>query len=69
MNTEEMLAEIDNINCNQPHWNLITGSTDVKALYTSLDIPFTIDKVCEVLYHSNIKFDGMNYEEVGLYLL
>ena len=68
MNTEEMLAEIEAVNCNQPHTGLIIGSTDVKALYPSLDIPFAIEKVCEVFYDSDIKIDGVNYEEVGLYL-
>ena len=33
MNTDEMLAEIETINCNQPLIGLIIGSTDVKALY------------------------------------
>ena len=28
----------------------IIGSTDVKALYPSLDIPFTIEKVGEVFH-------------------
>ena len=67
MNTEEVLAEIEAVNCNQPHTGLIIGSTDVKALYPSLDIPFTIEKVCEVFYDSDIKIDGVNYEGVGLY--
>ena len=65
MNTEEVLAEIDH---NQPHTGLIIGSTNVKALYPSLDIPFAIEKVCEVFYDSDIKIDGMNYEGIGLYL-
>ena len=40
----------------------------MKALYPSLDIPFIIEKVCEVFYDSNIKNAGVSYEEVGLYL-
>ncbi|CAB3989958.1 Hypothetical predicted protein [Paramuricea clavata] len=43
-------------------------SADVVALYPSLDIDFTIDKVCEVIFESNVKIDGVDYEEVGLYL-
>ena len=68
MNTEEMLAEIETINCKQPYISLIIGSIDVKALYPSLDVPFTIEEVCEVFHDSNIKIDDVSCEEVGLYL-
>ena len=44
------------------------GSADVKALYPSLDIPYTIEIVCEELYKSDIKFEGVDTEELGLYL-
>ena len=68
MSTEEMKSEIDNINTSIKNKRVIIGSTDVKALYPSLDIPFTIDRVCEVIYNSDIKFEGMWYEEIGMYL-
>ena len=41
---------------------------DVEALYPSLDIDFTVEKVCEVLYESAVKFEGVDYKELGLYL-
>ena len=34
----------------------------------SLDIPFNMDKMCEVFYDSKMKIDGVSYEEAGLYL-
>ena len=47
---------------------MIIGSTDVVALYPSLDIIFTIDKVCEVFFESDISIQGIDYAELGLYL-
>ena len=41
-----MIAEMNRTNKNQEDDGLIIGSTDVVALYPSLDIDFTIDKVC-----------------------
>ena len=41
---------------------------DVEALYPSLDIDFTVEKVCELLYESSVKFEGINVKELGLYL-
>ena len=53
LSIEEMLAEI-------------IGSTDVKALYPSLDIDFTVAKVCEVIFESSLSFEGLWYEEIAL---
>ena len=44
------------------------GSADVKALYPSLDIDFSINKVCEVFHASKVRVVGLNVEELGLYL-
>ena len=44
------------------------GSTDVKALYPSLDIEFTIEKVCEVFKESNVQVSEIDSDELGLYL-
>ena len=44
------------------------GSADVKALYPSLDIDFTIEKVCDIFFESDVRGEGVDYEEVGLYL-
>ena len=68
MSTEEMAAEISRVNELNGSTPLIVGSMDVAALYPSLDIEFTIDKVCEVLSKSDLEIDGVDYEEVGLYL-
>ena len=45
MNTEEMMAEIARVNSEGLGENIIVGSTDVKTLYPSLDIDFTIQVV------------------------
>ena len=40
----------------------------MKALYPSLDVDFTVDKVREVFYGSQVRVEGVNAEELGLYL-
>ena len=68
MSTEDMIAEMNRTIKNQEDDGLIIGSTDVVALYPSLDIDFTIDKVCEVFFESDISIQGIDYAELGLYL-
>ena len=68
LNTEEMLAGFKEVNDSRIMEEIIIGSADVKALYPSLDISFTVEKVCEVFYTSGIRIDGLNKEELGLYL-
>ena len=68
MNTEELLAEIERVNSEGLGSETIIGSTDVKALYPSLDTTFTIQKVCEVFKTSNVTIVGIDYEELGLYI-
>ena len=68
MSTEDMKAEIDRVNATLSNKKIIIGSADVKALYPSLDIPFTIEKVCQEVLESELKFEGMWYEEIGLYI-
>ena len=68
--TEDMLAAIKESNeiLGDINKKPTIGSADVKALYPSLDIPFTIEIVCEELYKSKIRFEGVDTEELGLYL-
>ena len=67
--TEDMLHEINKVNREmQLNENTIVGSTDVKALYPSLEIDFTIEKVCELFLEDDVKVEGVDYKEVGLYL-
>ena len=63
-----MIAEIKRVNDEQEDCNLVEGSADVKALYPSLDIDFTIDTVCNIFFESDISVEGVDYEEMGLYL-
>ena len=66
--TEELLAEVGRLNDEGLDELDIVGSMDVIALYPSLDIDFTIQKVCEVLYESPVRYEGLNVKELGLYL-
>ena len=61
MSTEDMIAEMNRTNDNQKDDNLIIGSTGVVALYPSLDIDFTIDKVCDVFFQSDVSVQGVDY--------
>ena len=54
LSTEEMVAEIDRVNTRHHESGL-----DFKALYPSLDIDFTVEKVCDVIRQSTIKFEGL----------
>ncbi|PFX34698.1 hypothetical protein AWC38_SpisGene381 [Stylophora pistillata] len=63
-----MLAGFKGVNDSHIVEDVVIGSADVKALYPSLDIPFTIEKVCEVFYTSGVRVDGLNKEELELYL-
>ena len=71
ISTEDMMAGIKKANDelrNNVDNEVIVGSADVKALYPSLDVDFTLDKVCEVFYGSEVRVEGVNVEELGLYL-
>lgn len=68
MNTEEMMSDISHVNSNGLSEKTIIGSTDVKALYPSLDIPFTIEMVGKVFYESAVNISGVDYDELGLYI-
>ena len=68
LSTEEMIAEIDKVNQRDHPRGLIIGSTDVVALYPSLDINFTVEKVCDIIRQSPIKFADLWYEELSLYV-
>lgn len=63
-----MIAEMNRTNDPQHSDNLIIESADVVALYPSLDINFTVDKMREVFYRSSVKIEEVDYQEVGLYL-
>ena len=71
ISTKDMMAGIKMANDKQRSnvdVEVIVGSADVKALYPSLDVAFTVDKVCEVFYDSGVRVKGVNVEELGLYL-
>ena len=64
-----MIAEINKANDIQEDDDLIIRSADVVALYFSLGIGITINKMCEVFYESSVKVEDVDYDELGLYLV
>ena len=68
MSTEGLLAEVERINNEGIEAGYIIGSADVEALYPSLDVAFTVEKVCEVFMNSTMNIKGINYKELTLYL-
>ena len=71
--TEDILAEITDVNENceiGENDKLIVGSLDVKALYPSLDINFTAERVADEFYSSPVSIDNESVDvgELGLYL-
>ena len=68
--TEDMLAAIKEANASgKIGENTVFGSLDVVALYPSLDLDFTIEKVAEKFHNSEVTIDGVDYKEFGLYLI
>ena len=53
LSTEELLAEVEKLNEEGIGDGYVIGSFDVEALYPSLDVEFTVDKVCELFMSSN----------------
>ena len=41
---------------------------DVEALYSSIDIDFATEKCCELLHDSDVVFENVDWEELGLYI-
>ena len=69
MSTEDMLAAMEEANnSGRLDEGCTVGSTDVKALYPSLDIGFAAEKVGEMFYQSGIEVEDVNAKELGLYL-
>ena len=67
--TEDMVAAIkEGNNSGRMGAKTVIGSLDVKALYPSLDLDFTIEKVADEFLESEVKIDGVDDEELGLYL-
>ncbi len=67
--TESMLTSIEEANSSgRVGPNTVVGSLDVKALYPSLNLDFTIPIVAEEFYESGVEIAGVDEEELGLYL-
>ena len=67
--TEDMMAAMREANeSGRIRKGTVLGSLDVKALYPSLDLDHTIEKAAEEFYRSDIEIEGVDDEELGLYL-
>ena len=67
--TEEMIAEMEEkVNSRNDITELFVGSTDVKALYPSLLAEGTTDIIEEVFMQSELKVEGVDWNEAGKYL-
>ena len=67
-NAEDMLASFKKINDDEGvSLNTFILSTDVKALYPSLDIDVTAEIVCKMFAESNGTVEDIDYGELGLY--
>ena len=67
--TEDMIAEMENkVNSRQDIQQMIVGSMDVKALYPSLLATNSTQIITDVFMETNIKIEGINWEEAGKYL-
>ena len=69
--TEDLLAAIEETNKGTHEEQLIVGSLDVKALYPSLDIPFTAEIVAQEFIDSEVDVlsESVDVQELGLYLV
>ena len=63
-----MLGRVGKVNEEVDLKNCIIGSMDVKSLYPSIDIDFAVEKCVEMINKSEVKFEKVNTEELGLYL-
>ena len=67
--TEDMIAKIEEkVNSREETDSLVPGSMDVDALYPSLLAGPTADIVAEAIKDSELKMEGVDWEEAGKYL-
>ena len=66
--TEDLLARIEECNNQKDLTDSRVLSMDVKALYPSIDIDFATEIAGELLKESNIIFENVNAQELGLFL-
>ena len=63
-----MLSRVKLVNETVDLTDCVIGSMDVKALYPSIDIDFAVEKCVEMIIESDVKFQNVNTDELGLYL-
>ena len=66
--TEDLLSRIRECNQQQNLDKCIVGSMDVKALYPSIDITFSVEKCEQLLCESDTEFRLVDVDELGLFL-
>ena len=66
--TEDLLHRIKVCNETEDLAGCVVGSMDVEALYPSIDVEFAVEKCCELIYDSDLQFENVDTEELGLFL-
>ena len=68
--TEDLLASIMFTNQNGDiDKDTVVGSMDVKSLYPSLDIEYTIQIVSDEFKQADLQVESADYDEIGLYVM
>ena len=67
--TEDMIAGMENdVNSREDIQQMIVGSMDVRALYPSLLASTSTEIIKEVFMKTDIKIEGINWQEAGKYI-
>ena len=67
--SEDLIARINELNDNGfITKDSVVGSMDVKSRYPNLETLTVIEVVGEQFYVSNLEIEGVDYDEVGLYI-
>ena len=67
-NTSVILSRISTINETEDSTDCVLGSMDVESLYPSIDVDFAVEKCVELLQESDITFENVQADELGLYI-
>ena len=79
ISTEELLYEVEKVNGEilkegvkrgpyQKEGNLVVGSLDVCSFYPNIDVEMAAEEVKEEIMESKVVIEGLNIEEVALFI-
>ena len=67
--TEGLLSRVERCNKTNDLSTSIIGSMDVTALYPSIDVEFAVNKCIELINESDVEFQNVDLDELGLFLM